>query len=278
MNNIKLLDSHWAFLTKGNLPFNRMMSLPPKLRQGPVIVFAGSMSFYYALYLPEAEVADEHHKGVNEKVALQYNESEASFYWGLVVPVDKIPFKEVSEVKDHRKVCRDAIKEWAPEFHRMIDIRDDESGDTNMLVTQLRASTQPRTDWRLRAQEEGDGKGDPRVWVIGDAMHAMQPNRGQGGNQALADCADALPRLLHLNSLASVGPEHPTYEEVRDACEKYERAMIPRAFSWVRKSGGTSFPSINLDGFLGVVVHYVAKLVMPLLKLYLIVLPQKDGE
>ncbi|CAI9638113.1 unnamed protein product [Alternaria burnsii] len=278
LNNIKLLDSHWAFLTKGNLPFNRMMSLPPKLRQGPVIVFAGSMSFYYALYLPEAEVADEHHKGANEKVALQYNESEASFYWGLVVPVDKISSKDVSEVKDHRKVCRDAIKDWAPEFHRMIDIRDDESGDTNMLVTQLRASTQPRMDWRLRAQEEGDGKGHPRVWVIGDAMHAMQPNRGQGGNQALADCADALPRLLHLNSLASVGPEHPTYEEVKDACEKYERAMIPRAFSWVRKSGGTSFPSINLDGFLGVVVHYVAKLVMPLLKLYLIVLPQKDEE
>jgi hypothetical protein len=278
LNNIKLLDSHWAFLSKGSLPISRMLSLPPRLRQGPILVFSRSVSFYYALYLPEADTAGDRHQIADEKAPLQYDESEASFYWGLVVPTNVLPYKKASEIKDRRKVCHDAIKDWAPEFHDMIDIRDDDTGDTDMLATQLRASTQPKPDWRRRAQQEGSEKGHPRVWVVGDAMHAMQPNRGQGGNQALADCADLLPQLLHLNSLANISLAHPTYEDVALACEKYETAMIPRAFSWVRKSGGTSFPNINLDGVLGVVVYLVAKLVMPLLKLCLTVFPQKSEE
>lgn len=242
------------------------------------MVFSKSISFYYALYLPGAEAADERHQIADEKVPLHYNESEASYYWGLVVPSDVLPYKKVSEIEDHKKVCHDAIKDWAPEFHSMIDIRDDDTGNTAMLVTQLRASTQPKADWRRRAQESGSDKGHPRVWVVGDAMHAMQPNRGQGGNQAMADCADLLPQLLHLNFLANGSPAHPTYEEVKISCEKYEKAMMPRAFSWVRKSGGTSFPNINLDGFLGTVVYFAAKLVMPLLKLYLTLFPQKSEE
>jgi 2-polyprenyl-6-methoxyphenol hydroxylase-like FAD-dependent oxidoreductase len=160
----------------------------------------------------------------------------------------------------------------------MIDITEGDSGNAGMIATQVHASKQPSADWRKRAQKTGSDKGHPRVWVMGDAMHAMQPNRGQGGNQALADCADMLPQLLHLNSLASVSPAHPTHGEIEIACEKYEKAMIPRAFAWVQKSGGTNFPRISLDGILGIMVHFAAKLVIPLLKLYLTIFPQKSDE
>lgn len=106
----------------------------------------------------------------------------------------------------------------------------------------------------------------------------MQPNRGQGDNQALADCADLLPQLLRLSTLASIGSAHPTFEEVKIACEKYEVSMVPRAFPWSMKSGGVSFPRINLDGFLGVLVRLVGKLVMPLFKLYYSMFTQKNDE
>ncbi|KAF1936127.1 FAD/NAD(P)-binding domain-containing protein [Clathrospora elynae] len=278
LNNLHLLDSHWAFLSKGSLPFDRMMKLPPKLREGPILVLSKDIILYYALYLPEGEAASEYHQAADTKKPLQYDEKAASFYWTLNVPVDTLPYKKASEIQNHRKVCLEAIKDWAPEFHHMLSVEEDDPEKTDMLVTQLRASTQPKANWRTRAQRAGNDEGHPRVWVMGDAIHAMQPNRGQGGNQALADCADMLPQLLHLNSLASIGPAHPTFEEIKTACDKYEGAMISRAFLWVKKSGGVSFPRINLDGFLGIIVRLVATLVIPLLKLYYSLFAQKSEE
>lgn len=244
------------------------MKLPPRLREGPILVLSKDIILYYALYLPEGTAASGDHQTDDDGVGLQYDEDAASFYWGLNIPVDALPYKKASEITNQRAICLEAIKSWAPEFHSMLSVGGDDPENTDMLVTQLRASTQPKSNWRTRVQLTGSDKGHPRVWVMGDAIHAMQPNRGQGGNQALADCADMLPQLLHLDSLASIGPAHPTFEEMKSACDKYERAMMKRAFPWVRKSGGVSFPRINLDGFFGIAVRLVAKLVLPFLRLY----------
>lgn len=154
---------------------------------------------------------------------------------------------------------------------------------SGIYVTALRASTKPDRNWRssLRGANRGgkSEKGHARVWLLGDAVHAMQPNRyahfsslcrkdpsnlsappvwvtqrvkrfvnhyllpksGMGGNQAMHDCADILPYLLELNDVALRGTT-PTTEEISMACDKYETAMIERAFNWVRKSGGVSMP------------------------------------
>ncbi|KAJ4316649.1 hypothetical protein N0V94_005330 [Neodidymelliopsis sp. IMI 364377] len=266
LENLHLLDTHWAFLSKGNLSHKRMLELPHQLRDGPFAVLSKDVSMYYALYLPKAE--GEHHQAANDKSILQYNEKEASFYWGLNIPVSMIPYKTHMEISNPRQVCLDAIKDWAPEFHRMLSVGEDDPEENDMLVTTLRASTEPKADWRTRVQSAGNDKGHPRVWLLGDAVHAMQPTRGQGGNTALADCADILPQLIHLDSLASMSSVHPTPEEFQTACNKYERAMMPRAFEWVKKSGGITFANINLDGFLGITIRLVAKLVMPFLMLY----------
>ncbi|KAJ4349228.1 hypothetical protein N0V95_004764 [Ascochyta clinopodiicola] len=278
LNNTHLLDSHWCFCLKGNLPSDRMMKLPPKLRKGPMLVLSKHSILYYALYLPEDQTAQGSSEGVVSKDSLQYDEAAASFYWALNVPVSALPQKKASEIQDHRRVCLEAIKDWAPEFHQMLSVGDDDPEYTDMLVTQFRASIEPRADWRAEARKIDKDKGHPRVWVIGDAIHAMQPNRGQGGNQALADCADILPQLLRLESVASMDPARPTFEEVETACNNYERAMTTRAFPWVRKSGGVSLPSINLDGFLGFAIRYLAKLVVPLIKLYYSFFVQKNEE
>ncbi|KAK6216532.1 FAD/NAD(P)-binding domain-containing protein [Colletotrichum tabaci] len=275
LNNIRLLDSHWSFLSKGDLPYERMMQMPARLRKGPIIVFHNDVTLYYALYLPGESISDSKHQAGYSKTALRYDEKAASFYWGLNIPVNALPYKSASEISNHREVCLGQIKDWAPEFHQLLSVGADDSDQTDMLVTQLRASTQPKADWRKRCQNAGDGQGHPRVWIMGDAIHAMQPNRGQGGNQALADCAEMLPQLLLLanndNNLA-----RPTIDQVQSACNIYEASMIPRAFQWVRKSGGSSFVRINFDGFLGFVVRIVARLVLPILKMYYSIFPQSD--
>lgn len=59
----------------------------------------------------------------------------------------------------------------------------------------------------------------------------------------MSDCADILPRILELHSLATKDPDHAfTRSELDRVCREYEAAMIPRAFTWVRKSGGSKVP------------------------------------
>lgn len=59
-----------------------------------------------------------------------------------------------------------------------------------------------------------------------------------GGNQALCDAADMLPQILRLKTKAE--ESELTKADFEDAVGRYERAMIPRAFEWVKKSGGTN--------------------------------------
>jgi 2-polyprenyl-6-methoxyphenol hydroxylase-like FAD-dependent oxidoreductase len=77
------------------------------------------------------------------------------------------------------------------------------------------------------------------VWLIGDAIHAMMPARGMGANQALHDCADALHALI---GLADAAKSSDVLEDrtVAEFVNQYESRMMPRAFSWVQKSGGTN--------------------------------------
>lgn len=63
--------------------------------------------------------------------------------------------------------------------------------------------------------------------------------RGMGGNQAMRDTATLLPILLSLNDQLS-SEKRLSKQSIDLACEKYENEMIPRAFSWVQKSGGGS--------------------------------------
>lgn len=61
----------------------------------------------------------------------------------------------------------------------------------------------------------------------------------------MSDCADILPRILELHSLVTKHPYHAlTKSELSRGCGEYEAAMVPRAFTWVRKSGGSKVPVI----------------------------------
>lgn len=60
-----------------------------------------------------------------------------------------------------------------------------------------------------------------------------------GGNQSMRDIATALPQLKRLAEVAKSG--NPLSEKLlTEACSEYENEMIPRAFEWVKKSGGST--------------------------------------
>lgn len=135
-----------------------------------------------------------------------------------------------------------------------------------VTVARMRASNRLAKSWRKNVKRTSGNEGHPRVWLIGDAMHAMQPNRfvglsvmdeltrrtdatcharGMGGNQAFHDCADALSQILALKEKANSGAQ-PSTQDISVACSQYESRVIDRAFPWVSKSGGTSVPVSSL--------------------------------
>ncbi|KAE8392455.1 FAD/NAD(P)-binding domain-containing protein [Aspergillus alliaceus] len=232
--NLVEIKSHWSFHAKGSLPLERVQQLPRKLLEAPLAVFHKGALLYYALYIPSSgRLLQDKHDIVDGK----YDESVASFYWGLNIPRQDIPYKDLSDIPDRRKLCEKYIQDWAPELRTMIALGSTDNDADDMYAAKLRASTPLPDDWRSRCQVKSIEEGHPRVWLLGDAAHAMLPNRGQGGNQALRGCDDILPELLYLNDEARKGRSLSS-DDIGKACSRYERRMFPRAFDWVKKSGG----------------------------------------
>ncbi|KAH7142871.1 hypothetical protein B0J13DRAFT_503247 [Dactylonectria estremocensis] len=272
--NIVDITSQLAFLAKGNVNTERLQKLPPRLLKGPALVFKNGISLFYALYLPASQQATEVLK-LGSKI--DFDESQASFYWTLSVPRDMCQFKDEADIPDRRQFCLDIVRDWAPEYHTMLSVGAEDDDGSQIFVTKLRASTKLSKQWRQRLQARKDNppeEGSPRVWLMGDAVHAMQPNRGMGGNQAMHDAADMLPELLELNRLANTGSPLSA-PQVQARCRAYEDKMIDRAFTWVARSGGISQPvseereanmllkTVDLDGFLAKVFSFLAGLVLP---------------
>ncbi|KAJ5094788.1 hypothetical protein N7456_010649 [Penicillium angulare] len=263
--NIVNIDSHWSFLSKGKLPLERLKGLPPQAEKGPILIFSKGISFFYALYKPTKR---DQSQGANN--GSDYDEDAASFYWGLNIPKAlSTEYQNYKDIPDRLKFCLDMTKDWAPEFKTLLTTGQDDEDSSGIYVTALRASTKPAGNWRSHVREAVlPEKAHPRVWLIGDAIHAMQPNRGMGGNQAMHDCAEILPYLLELNDTALSGTS-PTTQQISAACDKYEAAMIERAFNWVSKSGGVSMPNLDFDGILGMSLSFASKLCVPLISAFL---------
>ncbi|KAH7171651.1 hypothetical protein DER46DRAFT_677206 [Fusarium sp. MPI-SDFR-AT-0072] len=270
--NLVEMKSHVAFLSKGSATKERLRQLPPRLLNGPILVFKNGISLYYALYLPASQ-----QKGGNQEQEddFDFDENQASFYWSLSVPRELCSFDNPSEIPDRRQFCLDIVRDWAPEYHVMLSAGASDEG--NITVTRLRASTKLSKDWRQRLRAHNGNvpeEGYPRVWLVGDAVHAMQPNRQVGSRSTtMRDIADMLPELLELNRAAEAGPPLTT-KEIETRCNAYEKKMIDRSFAWVAKSGGTAQPieelesadflkTIDLDGLLGRVISFLAGLLLP---------------
>ncbi|KAK3112403.1 hypothetical protein LTR53_011350 [Teratosphaeriaceae sp. CCFEE 6253] len=113
------------------------------------------------------------------------------------------------------------------------------------------ASSPVAKDWRMKAESASDVcLAHPRVWLLGDAIHAMLPTRGMGGNQAMRDTATILPILVRLDRQYRESRQL-SRGVVKQACAEYEDEMIPRAFSWVRKSGGRTIVPVDTGSWAG---------------------------
>ncbi|KAL2832208.1 hypothetical protein BJY01DRAFT_254027 [Aspergillus pseudoustus] len=167
----------------------------------------------------------------------EYNEQEASIMFGMHFPASEYE-EDITQIKDKRAFMKDQLKSrnWHHGYHQLVDAISSD----DIYAVHNRTSKPLPNDWRNNVHDPSKPElGHPRVWLIGDAIHAMLPSRGMGANQALHDCADALLALQGLAGLSESSGKVPD-DKVAEFVNQYESKMMPRAFSWVKKSGGVN--------------------------------------
>ncbi|KAF5859194.1 hypothetical protein ETB97_003207 [Aspergillus alliaceus] len=256
LNNIRQIKTHMSMVAKGNISENKYHSMSKRLQEKAVLAFAENKTLFFCVYLPEDRSGS-------------YDDSMSSTMFGLHVPVEMCPpdlgQRTAAEKWDFISLV---LRSWAKPYQEIIDLVK----GADIYVYQARASERPPTDWRrnMRAHSNDD-RGHPRVWLLGDAMHAMLPTRGMGGNQAMRDTATALPLIERLAVMSNPGVR-PTTEDISRACEEYEAEMIPRSFSWVQKSGGKTVVPLDGSHFWGRVAFFFFAQVLRVASLYKIVM------
>ncbi|PCD39382.1 hypothetical protein FGRA07_00653 [Fusarium graminearum] len=179
---------------------------------------------------------------------LDFDNQTASFTFSMSLPTADCPPDILErDTNEIWKFLSGAIADWHQDYRDIIEVVRGQEIHT----FRPRAAVRPSLDWRKNVRSPQDPlRGHPRVWLMGDAMHAMMPNRGMGGNQAMLDAKVIVPFLERLNYLAEKTGS-VSEEAIEAACDEYEREMIPRSFDWVEASGGTKPIPFDTYSFFG---------------------------
>lgn len=158
-------------------------------------------------------------------------------YWFFDVPMDSAAASCIGG--DHRQVLADRFGRWAPAVKALIE-RLDTDGVARIPIHDI----DPLPTW-VR----------DRIVLLGDAAHAMAPDLGQGGCQAIED---AWVLTHHLTA---------TSHSVADALARYEAERMPHTAEMVRRARNRSdlthavdpaateawYRSLATDGHAGIV-------------------------
>jgi 2-polyprenyl-6-methoxyphenol hydroxylase-like FAD-dependent oxidoreductase len=134
-------------------------------------------------------------------------------YWGLVAPRERYAATgqpEPTDANQLRQLAHRVTRDWHPLFARLIDMTP--SDGMQLLVFR---SSVPHGPWQ-----------SGRVTLLGDAVHAMVPMRGEGANTALHDAG------LLTQFMQGVLQGQP----LTAAISGYEAQMLKYGFGKVKES------------------------------------------
>jgi 2-polyprenyl-6-methoxyphenol hydroxylase-like FAD-dependent oxidoreductase len=233
---------HGGFLGKCHLSWSVLQLLPSQLLEKGTIYTGNSKAMVFAaVYLPDSLTSAKQTANLDHTKRLKpenYDENEASLFLGVAWTTGP-ESADLDKVEDKKGLMKKKLLEagFHPDFLTLVDVVDDEA----IMTTPWRyAKSDTPFDWRQRLLTKNENKSDPcianpRVWLIGDSIHPMLPSRGMGANNAIRDTADALGPLLELAKLKEMHGS-VTNDQISRHLAVYEKSMMPRAFSWVKKS------------------------------------------
>jgi hypothetical protein len=69
------------------------------------------------MILPNAVYLPSKNKSRPNADSISYNDTEASFYWGLNVPKSHVTqYTDFADIPDRLQFCQDIIRDWAPKL------------------------------------------------------------------------------------------------------------------------------------------------------------------
>ncbi|KAL5592397.1 hypothetical protein FOBRF1_013423 [Fusarium oxysporum] len=225
------------FITKTHLSKDKLAALPAAARHSPMLVFSHKKTYFCVAYIPSRQQKDVATGDEGSSIGTSdYDEDMATFTFSLQMQKDDCPKDIKNWDKDATwKFLEESLSDWDDAFREVIQVIKSEQ----VYIFEPRATKRPAPNWRSKIRTAANPNlGHPRVWLMGDAMHVMLPNRGMGGNQAMLDTTVISPLIQRLDKVMAADGELET-EVVAAACEEYESEMIPRTFYWVETSGGT---------------------------------------
>ncbi|KAF3802789.1 hypothetical protein GCG54_00014025 [Colletotrichum gloeosporioides] len=193
VQSLDCIPRHVALAAKCSLPVKRFATMSKELVGGLVMGWADNRHVFFRVYLPNRNVWEE-----GKKAGREYDEDEASCMLSLAVTEEMLP-KEFHErsLDGQYDFFAEAIKEWTAPSHEMIDLM--RGAPLHIYVT--RVAKRLAKNWRQNVRTEDKPElGHARIWLMGDAIHAMLPPRDQGGNQAMYDAGKMIPFLTGLAS------------------------------------------------------------------------------
>ncbi|KAH7018603.1 uncharacterized protein B0I36DRAFT_354863 [Microdochium trichocladiopsis] len=251
LNNIidTVTKDFGSLLGKCHLSWPVLQTLPKQLLEKGTIYTANSKAIVFAAaYLPPS-LSSFSHQGSNADPTKpeNYDEEQASLFLGVGWTTGP-PNADLPHIKDKKGLMRQKLTDagFHPSFLNLVDAVDDD----NLITTPTRsAKTDTPVNWRQKiladaAKVVDRDLANPRVWLMGDSIHAMLPSRGMGANNAIRDTADVLGPLLEL------GKQHKsrsnvTDEQVSTQLAIFENTMLPRAMAWVKKSKDQELPDLE---------------------------------
>jgi hypothetical protein len=193
---------------KGDLPPQRVKRLPDELQKGPILLFHQGITLYYArecsLKAFSAPLLSIQCTCRTSRTP-RPNQTSSS----ITTTTKPLSTGHYSYQRDASQMFKKPIKPvvckcvWTASktglpncasltpfclsgpltssSTTMLSIGIGDSDSAGVSLIPLRASTKPSVEWRRDLQQQRDEKGNrrghSRVWLIGDAIHAMQPNR-----------------------------------------------------------------------------------------------------
>ncbi|KAL6414165.1 FAD binding domain-containing protein [Ilyonectria robusta] len=248
LNSIDYIPKHVAITAKCDLPTSRFVKMSKNLVGGPIMTWADQKSFFFGVYRPKKHENDSSSKTDNANVQqVAFDEDLSSCMVSLNVERHLLPpdlDKQSLDIQyDYMANC---VKDWSPLYQEMIGVMR----GAPLHIYRPRTAKRPPKSWRKKVQNKDTPElGHLRVWVLGDAMHAMLPPRGMGGNMAMLDAGQALPLIVDLAK--NNQEKRVANAEIGKALSAFENEMIPRSFEWVKKSGGDNFVPIDTSTLTG---------------------------
>ncbi|KAK1625352.1 hypothetical protein BDP81DRAFT_452824 [Colletotrichum phormii] len=249
LNNIEELTSFRSFLTRCDVPLSVCRRLSPDL-SSPVVTLHDGKTLYFQVYLPGDMTARLQNSDTENEEKLASCMLGVGFFVNRMVAT--CSFEALSHAGKWDAVDQ-LFEDWSPKHRDIIGVFRGQE----MYSGAPRVSSRPSMNWRKSVASASDKRlGNPHVWLIGDSMHSMFPSRGMGGNQAMRDTADALPLLVRLAETARTA-EGLNEDDISKACEIFEETIIPRAFEWVKRSGGKNPMTIDTSRVTDRTVLYI---------------------